>query len=122
VRDSGAEKILDMGVRLSLDDFGTGYSSLRYLSRTRFSSIKIDRQLRDSGLQGSTRGNRIIRAVVPLRRASACDHRRRRGNRDRHLMVQDWAAPRSRVLFRPPAPRRGSPRVANRGLRDVAAA
>ncbi|WP_109806484.1 putative bifunctional diguanylate cyclase/phosphodiesterase [Sphingosinithalassobacter portus] len=60
------EKILDLGVRLSLDDFGTGYSSLGYLSRTRFSSIKIDR----SFVQGASKGEReaiaIIRAVVAL--------------------------------------------------------
>ena len=60
------EKVLDMGVRLSLDDFGSGYSSLGYLSRTRFSSIKIDR----SFVQGASKGVReaiaIIRAVVAL--------------------------------------------------------
>lgn len=60
------EKILDLGVRLSLDDFGTGYSSLGYLSRTRFSSIKVDR----SFVQGASKGNKeaiaIIRAVVAL--------------------------------------------------------
>ena len=60
------ERILDLGIRLSLDDFGTGYSSLGYLSRTRFSSIKIDR----SFVQGASKGVReavaIIRAVVAL--------------------------------------------------------
>ena len=60
------EQVLDLGVRLSLDDFGTGYSSLGYLSRTRFSSIKIDR----SFVQGASKGVReavaIIRAVVAL--------------------------------------------------------
>jgi len=60
------EKLLDLGVKLSLDDFGTGYSSLGYLSKTRFSSIKIDR----SFVQGASRGVKeaiaIIRAVVAL--------------------------------------------------------
>lgn len=60
------EKILDMGVRLSLDDFGTGYSSLGYLSRTRFSSIKIDRSFVQSASKGTKEAIAIIRAVVAL--------------------------------------------------------
>lgn len=60
------ERILDMGVRLSLDDFGTGYSSLGYLSRTRFSSIKVDRSFVQSASRGSKEAIAIIRAVVAL--------------------------------------------------------
>ncbi|QIG81846.1 EAL domain-containing protein [Sphingosinithalassobacter tenebrarum] len=60
------EKILDMGVRLSLDDFGTGYSSLGYLSRTRFSSIKIDRSFVQGASKGEQEAIAIIRAVVAL--------------------------------------------------------
>jgi diguanylate cyclase (GGDEF)-like protein/PAS domain S-box-containing protein len=60
------ERILDMGVRLSLDDFGTGYSSLGYLSRTRFSSIKVDRSFVQSASKGSKEAIAIIRAVVAL--------------------------------------------------------
>ena len=60
------ETILDLGVRLSLDDFGTGYSSLGYLSRTRFSSIKIDRSFVQSASQGTKESIAIIRAVVAL--------------------------------------------------------
>ncbi|MCW3835796.1 putative bifunctional diguanylate cyclase/phosphodiesterase [Sphingomonas canadensis] len=60
------EKILDMGVRLSLDDFGTGYSSLGYLSRTRFSSIKIDRSFVQGASKGVKEAIAIIRAVVAL--------------------------------------------------------
>ena len=60
------ERIIDLGVRISLDDFGTGYSSLGYLTRTHFSSIKIDR----SFVQGASRGVKeslaIVRAVVAL--------------------------------------------------------
>ena len=66
------ERILDLGVRLSLDDFGTGYSSLGYLSRTRFSSIKIDRsfvQGASKGVHGSDRDHPRRRRA--RRRASA---------------------------------------------------
>ncbi|WBH17636.1 putative bifunctional diguanylate cyclase/phosphodiesterase [Sphingomonas radiodurans] len=60
------ERILDLGVRLSLDDFGTGYSSLGYLSRTRFSSIKIDRSFVQAASKGVPEATAIIRAVVAL--------------------------------------------------------
>jgi diguanylate cyclase (GGDEF)-like protein/PAS domain S-box-containing protein len=60
------ERILDMGVRLSLDDFGTGYSSLGYLSRTRFSSIKVDRSFVQDAARGIKEAIAIIRAVVAL--------------------------------------------------------
>jgi diguanylate cyclase (GGDEF)-like protein len=60
------ERILSLGVRLALDDFGTGYSSLGYLSKTKFSTIKVDR----SFVQGASRNLpeciAIIRAVVAL--------------------------------------------------------
>ncbi|WP_066482652.1 MULTISPECIES: EAL domain-containing protein [unclassified Sphingomonas] len=60
------ERILDLGVRLSLDDFGTGYSSLGYLSRTRFTSIKIDRSFVQAASKGEKEAIAIIRAVVAL--------------------------------------------------------
>jgi diguanylate cyclase (GGDEF)-like protein len=63
------ERILDLGVRLSLDDFGTGYSSLGYLSRTRFSSIKIDRGFVQAASKGVPEALAIIRAVVALARS-----------------------------------------------------
>ncbi|OWK30590.1 putative bifunctional diguanylate cyclase/phosphodiesterase [Sphingomonas mucosissima] len=60
------ERILELGVRLSLDDFGTGYSSLGYLSRTRFSTIKIDRSFVTGASRGVPEALAIIRAVVAL--------------------------------------------------------
>jgi diguanylate cyclase (GGDEF)-like protein/PAS domain S-box-containing protein len=60
------ERLLDLGVRLSLDDFGTGYSSLAYLSRTRFSTIKIDRTFVQGASKGRKEAIAIIRAVVAL--------------------------------------------------------
>ena len=60
------EKVLAMGVRLALDDFGTGYSSLGYLSRTRFSTIKVDRSFVQSAAKKAPESIAIIRAVVAL--------------------------------------------------------
>lgn len=60
------ERLLDLGIRLSLDDFGTGYSSLGYLSRTRFSTIKIDRSFVEGASKGVKEAIAIIRAVVAL--------------------------------------------------------
>jgi diguanylate cyclase (GGDEF)-like protein/PAS domain S-box-containing protein len=60
------EKILEMGVRLSLDDFGTGYSSLGYLSKTKFSTIKVDRSFVQSAARNAPESIAIIRAVVAL--------------------------------------------------------
>ncbi|MDT0594950.1 sensor domain-containing protein [Glaciecola petra] len=36
-------KFTEMGVQTAIDDFGVGYSSLSYLKKTKFSSLKIDR-------------------------------------------------------------------------------
>lgn len=68
--DAGAIKVLNqvlaLGIRLSLDDFGTGYSSLGYLSRTKFSTIKIDRSFVVGAANNVAESLAIIRAVVTL--------------------------------------------------------
>jgi diguanylate cyclase (GGDEF)-like protein len=60
------DQILSLGVRLALDDFGTGYSSLGYLSKTKFSTIKVDRSFVQSAAKNAPESLAIIRAVVAL--------------------------------------------------------
>ncbi|BAK66925.1 putative signaling protein [Sphingobium sp. SYK-6] len=60
------EKLMKLGVCLALDDFGTGYSSLGYLSRTRFSTIKIDRSFVEGAARNQRESLAIVRAVVAM--------------------------------------------------------
>ncbi len=60
------DRLMKLGVRLSLDDFGTGYSSLGYLSRSRFSTIKIDRSFVSGAARNQRESVAIIRAVVAM--------------------------------------------------------
>jgi EAL domain-containing protein (putative c-di-GMP-specific phosphodiesterase class I) len=56
-------KLVEMGVNLAMDDFGTGYSSMSYLTRFRFTKIKIDR----SFIQALDRGaEAIVLAIVGM--------------------------------------------------------
>ena len=60
------DQLLALGVRLALDDFGTGYSSLGYLSKTSFSTIKIDRSFVQGAAKNLPEALAIIRAVVAM--------------------------------------------------------
>ena len=60
------DQLLSLGIRLALDDFGTGYSSLGYLSKTKFSTIKIDRSFVQGGARNIPESLAIIRAVVAM--------------------------------------------------------
>ena len=85
------ERILDMGVRLSLDDFGTGYSSLGYLSRTRFSTIKVDRSFVTAASKGVREAVAIIRAVVALAKSLGMATTAEGVETEKeHLMVQEF--------------------------------
>jgi EAL domain-containing protein (putative c-di-GMP-specific phosphodiesterase class I) len=61
-----------LGVLLAIDDFGTGYASLSYLRRLPVDTIKIDRSF-ITGLAGSPRALRIVRAVTHLARTVGMD-------------------------------------------------
>ena len=60
------EQLLKLGLRLALDDFGTGYSSLGYLSKTKFSTIKVDRSFVQGAAKNVPEALAIIRAVVAM--------------------------------------------------------
>ena len=60
------DRILSLGVGLALDDFGTGYSALGYLSKTRFTTIKVDRSFVQGAAKGLPESIAIIRAVVAM--------------------------------------------------------
>ena len=118
------ERVLDLGVKLSLDDFGTGYSSLGYLSRTRFSSIKIDR----SFVQGASKGVReaiaIIRAVVALAKSLGMATTAEGVETEaEHRMVQDLGCTKVQgYYFGRPLPVEEARALANRRWDEVAAA
>jgi len=62
------ERLRTIGVRLVLDDFGKGYSSFGYLSRARFSKIKIDRSFVHGAAEGERESGAIVRAILALAR------------------------------------------------------
>ncbi|MGU3315495.1 MAG: EAL domain-containing protein [Sphingomonas sp.] len=118
------ERILDLGVRLSLDDFGTGYSSLGYLSRTRFSSIKIDRSFVQSASRGVKEAIAIIRAVVALAQSLGMATTAEGVETEaEHRMVQDLGCTKVQgFYFGRPLPVEEARAVASRRWdRDVAA-
>ncbi|WP_332838013.1 putative bifunctional diguanylate cyclase/phosphodiesterase [Sphingomonas sp. MA1305] len=111
------ERILDLGVRLSLDDFGTGYSSLGYLSRTRFSSIKIDRSFVQGASKGVKEAIAIIRAVVALAQSLGMATTAEGVETEaEHHMVQDLGCTKVQgYYFGRPLPVDEAPALANRG-------
>ncbi|WP_374943361.1 putative bifunctional diguanylate cyclase/phosphodiesterase [Sphingomonas sp.] len=118
------ERIVDLGVRLSLDDFGTGYSSLGYLSRTRFSSIKIDRSFVTAASKGVREAVAIIRAVVALARSLGMATTAEGVETEaEHAMVQDFGCTKVQgYYFGRPLPVEEARRLACRGQNAAAAA
>ena len=126
--DTGAvkvlERILDIGVRLSLDDFGTGYSSLGYLSRTRFSTIKIDRSFVIGASKKVPEAIAIIRAVVALAQSlGMATTAEGVETEDEHRMVQELGCTKVQgYYFGRPLPVVEARMIAQRDWRDRAAA
>lgn len=60
-----AQKLHDIGFKLSLDDFGSGYSSLNMLKDIPVDVVKIDREF-FNGTVNSERGRAVISTVVDL--------------------------------------------------------
>ncbi|WP_445192020.1 putative bifunctional diguanylate cyclase/phosphodiesterase [Sphingomonas sp. Tas61C01] len=118
------ERVLDLGVRLSLDDFGTGYSSLGYLSRTRFSSIKIDRSFVQSASKGGKEAIAIIRAVVALAQSlGMATTAEGVETESEHRMVQDLGCTKVQgYYFGRPLPVEEARTIALRRWDDAAAA
>ncbi len=118
------ERILDLGVRLSLDDFGTGYSSLGYLSRTRFSTIKIDRSFVTGASKGVREALAIVRAVVALAQSlGMATTAEGVETEEEHRMVQNLGCTKVQgYYFGRPLPVEDARGVAQRAARDRAAA
>ena len=62
------ERLRALGVRLVLDDFGKGYSSFGYLSRAKFSKIKIDQSFVRGAAEGARDCVAIVHAILALAR------------------------------------------------------
>ena len=118
------ERLLDLGVRLSLDDFGTGYSSLGYLSRTRFSTIKVDRSFVKQASQGAQEAIAIIRAVVALADSLGMATTAEGVETDEeHAMVRRFGCSKVQgYYFGRPLPVEEARAIANRGYENSAAA
>ncbi|MGN6375143.1 MAG: putative bifunctional diguanylate cyclase/phosphodiesterase [Sphingomonas sp.] len=110
------ESLLDLGVRLSLDDFGTGYSSLGYLSRTRFSTIKVDRTFVRQAAKGAKEAVAIIRAVVALAESlGIATTAEGVEDEDEHLMVRRFGCTKVQgFYFGRPLPVEEARMIANR--------
>lgn len=118
------ERILDLGVRLALDDFGTGYSSLGYLSRTRFSTIKIDRSFVQGASKNVPEAIAIIRAVVALAQSlgMATTAEGVETEAEHHLVEQLGCTKVQGYYFGRPLPVDEARTLANRASADAAAA
>ena len=62
------ERLRALGVRMVLDDFGKGYSSFGYLSRAKFSKIKIDQSFVRAAADGQCESVAIVHAILALAR------------------------------------------------------
>jgi EAL domain-containing protein (putative c-di-GMP-specific phosphodiesterase class I) len=118
------EKILALGVRLALDDFGTGYSSLGYLSKTKFSTIKIDRSFVQGAAKKLPESIAIIRAVVALAESLGMVTTAEGVETEAELnMINELGCRKIQgYLFGRPMPATEARALANRGTCEAAAA
>ncbi|WNO53132.1 putative bifunctional diguanylate cyclase/phosphodiesterase [Stakelama saccharophila] len=94
------DRLIDLGVRLSLDDFGTGYSPLGNLSRTRFSTIKIDRAFVQDAARNVREAVAIVRAVVALADSlGMATTAEGVESEEEHLMIQRLGCTRAQGYF-----------------------
>jgi diguanylate cyclase (GGDEF)-like protein len=118
------QRLLDLGVRFSLDDFGTGYSSLGYLSRTRFSSIKIDRSFVRDAARGLREAVAIVHAVVAMAKSlNIATTAEGIETETEHRMVQEFGCTKAQgFYFGRPLPVEEARILADQGWKASAAA
>jgi len=83
---SNIEQFAELGVDTAIDDFGVGYSSLSYLTKTNFSSIKIDRSfIKDIETNSSSRN--LCAAIASMASSLGLSVTAEGVEKDEHLQI-----------------------------------
>ena len=72
IRDSGVQRLVDLGVRFAIDDLGSGYSSLRRLASLPFHAVKVDQDLLARLHLDPVQSVSLISAVVQIGHDFGC--------------------------------------------------
>ncbi|MHB8920990.1 MAG: EAL domain-containing protein [Halothiobacillus sp.] len=67
-RDRAIARLAEIGVQLDMDDLGSGYSSLQRLHLMPFAGIKVDQDIMQGCLEGSSKALGIANAITSLGR------------------------------------------------------